>query len=184
MKNALAQYSTWRLILPAFIAFVVCIYFFQKAQNEMSVLAGEEVVIIDMMPSYDKAKINDFFIKIKPEGRAIHKQTTGVVDMVFPFAYGLLFILLSAFFLKKIAGPNSNWIYLSLFPVLLMLVDFKENLNTLDLLKSFPNLDADQVNSASKITGIKSMLTNLSMAMPLILGLVWLVKLVIGKKKV
>lgn len=149
----------------------------------MSDLAGEDVVMIDMMSDYDKEEISDFFTKIKPEGREIHRHMTAVVDMIFPFAYGALFILLAAFFLKKIVGPNSNWMYLSLIPVLLMIFDFKENLNTLALLKSYPDLNGDMVDSASTITGIKSMLTTVSMALPLILGLIWIVKTVMNKSK-
>ena len=182
MKRALVKFSTWKFIVPALVAFIVCIYLFQKGQNEMSALAGKEVIMIDMMPQYDKDEISDFFTKIKPEGREIHRHMTAVVDMVFPFAYGALFILLSAFFLKRVVSPDSNWIYISLIPILLMVVDFKENLNTLALLKSYPNLDADMVASASTITSVKSMLTTISMVLPLLLGMIWIIKMVMKKK--
>ena len=183
MKALLAKTSNWKFILPALLAFICCIYLFQNAESEMSQIAGEKVVMIDLMSDYTLEEINDFFTKIKAEGRQIHQHATGVVDMIFPFVYGLLFILLSAFFLKKITRPDSNWMYLSLLPILLMLVDFKENFNTLNLLETFPNLTAEIVDSASKVTGIKAMLTNISMGLPLVLGIIWGAKWLMSKYK-
>lgn len=172
MKNVLAKYSTWKLILPSFIAFAVCLYLFQSAQNDLSTIAGEPVVIIDMMPNYDKALINDFFTNIKPEGIAIHKFITSVVDMIFPIAYGVLFILLLAFFIKKILGPESNWMYLSLIPLALMIFDYQENFRILGLIDSFPDLDVAKVDRASSSSSIKSILTNVCFGMIVLFGLV------------
>lgn len=176
MTQLLAKMANWKFIVPALLAFIYCIYLFQIYGEQLNVLAGEEVPIIDMRRNYDVEEINTFFTKIKPEGRAIHQYVTGVVDMIFPFAYGFLFILLSAFFLKKITSPDSKWMYLSLVPVLLMLVDYVENFNTLAMLKAYPDLSAEMVASASKITGIKSTLTEISMFLPLFLGIFWLIK--------
>lgn len=176
MKSLLSKTSNWKFIVPAFIAFAVCLYLFQGAQERMNLLAGEEAPMIDMRNDYTMQEISDFFTKLKEEGRKIHQHTTGITDMIFPFAYGFLFILLSAYFLKKIAGPNSNWMYLSLIPILLMLADFKENFNTLNLLNQYPNLTEEMVAKASLVTGVKSTLTEISMALPIILGVVYLAK--------
>lgn len=183
MKAILSKYSNWKLILPIFLMFVVCIFLFQKYEKALSKLAGEKVQIIDMRSNYDVEEINEFFTKIKPEGIAIHKFTTAVVDMIFPVAYGCLFILLSAFFLKKITHPDSNWMYLSLLPVALMIFDYKENFNTLQLLESFPNLSAEKVDQAATITDIKSILTSVSMGLPLLLGCIWLVRRLFFKSR-
>ncbi len=176
MPNLLAKTSNWKFILPAFLAFVFCIYLFQNGEAKMSAIAGEKTPLIDVRENYDLAEINDFFGKIKEEGRAIHAFTTGVVDMIFPFAYGILFILLSAYFLKKITSPDSKWLYLSLVPILLMIVDFIENTNTLNLLETYPNLTVEMVDSAAQVTSVKSMLTSISMLLPIVLGLIWGVK--------
>ncbi len=176
MKNLLAKTSNWKFIIPALLCCAYCIYLFQSAQTKMSQIMGEEAIMIDVRSDYTLDEINDFFTKLKPEGRQIHQRAAGVTDMIFPFAYGALFILLSAFFLKKIARPDSNWMYLALFPIVLMLVDFKENFNTLNLLEKFPNLTNEMVDSAARITSLKAMLVNISMGLPLILGMIWLVK--------
>lgn len=176
MTNLLAKLSTWKLIIPALLGSIYCIYLFQNAQAALTELAGEPTEIIDMKRNYTAPEITEFFTKIKSEGREIHKHTTGVVDMVFPITYGLLFILLSAFLLKKITSPDSKWMYLALIPVALMIVDYIENFNTLNLLDSYPDLSAEMVDSASAITGIKEVLTNISFSLPIVLGIIWLGK--------
>ncbi|MFK7908256.1 MAG: hypothetical protein AB8B69_24210 [Chitinophagales bacterium] len=181
MKNLLAKTSNWKFIVPALLGFIYCIYLFQTYQSEMSTIAGEEVMMIDVREAYILNEINDLFTKIKEEGRQIHRYATGVTDMIFPFVYGILFILLAAFFLKKITRPDSNWMYLSLIPIVLMLVDYKENFNTLNLLEKFPELTPEMVESASRITSIKGTLVNISMGLPLILGLICLVKYIAAR---
>jgi len=182
MTSLLAKLSNWKLIIPALLAFIYCIYLFQTSEAQMSELAGVHTPMIDTRSGYDLEEIQEFFTIIKPEGRAAHRFATGVVDMIFPWAYGILFILISAFFLKNLTDPDSKWMYLSLFPVLLMIVDYIENFNTLELLDTYPKLTAEMVDAASNITSIKTILTQLSMTLPLILGLIWLV--IWGKNRV
>ena len=78
-------------------------------------IVGEKVTLIDLWESYNQKEITAYFEQLKPEGRAIHQQLTRVTDMIFPFAYGPLFILIFAFLLKNIFGESSNWLLLSLF---------------------------------------------------------------------
>lgn len=183
MTNLLAKISNWKFILLSFLGFAYCIYLFQVYGEIMNVAAGVESPMIDMRKDYDINEINNFFTSIKAEGRAAHQFATGVVDMIFPFAYGSLFILLSAFFLKKITSPTSKWMYLSLFPIILMIVDYIENFNTLEMLDNFPELNAEMVASASQITGIKATLVDASMGLTLILGIIWLVKWMMNRGK-
>lgn len=183
MKIFLAKASNWKLILPAFLVSAYCIYLFQTYQADMGAMIGEETLIIDMRSGYTEPEISEFFTQLKEEGRSLHHYVTGVVDMIFPIGYGLLFILFSAYFLKKITSPESNWMYLSLIPLLLMLVDYKENFNTLEMLSAFPNLTAEMVSSAAKVTSIKAMLVNVSMGLPLFLAIVWTVKWMYNRGK-
>lgn len=168
--------------MPAFAASAFCIYLFQGYQTEMSNIMGEEATMIDMRSGYTLTEISDFFTKLKSEGRAIHRYATGVTDMIFPLAYGPLFILIIAFFLKKIVPKNSNWMYLSLFPVLVMITDYFENFNTLKMLESYPALTSEMVNDAASVTDLKSLLVNISIILPLILAILWGIKWFRAKK--
>ena len=183
MKKLLTTTSNWKFILPSFLAFALCLYLFQVNQAKINAITGEESPIVDLRKDYDKAEIQEFFSLLKEEGRQIHADTTGILDMIFPLTYGSFFILLSAFFLKKIIPSESNWIYLALIPVLLMIVDYVENFNTLAMLEAFPDLDAQKVRDASRITGIKNILTYASQAIVLIPGLLYFIKWIRNRGK-
>ena len=183
MKKLLTTASNWKIILPSFLAFMVCLYLFQEYQSEINAITGEESPIVDLRKDYDKAEIQEFFGLLKEEGRQMHRDITGILDMIFPFAYGSFFILVCAFFLKKITHSQSNWMYLALFPILLMLVDYWENFNTLGMLDAFPDLDAQKVVEASRITGLKNILTYVSQAIFLLSGLIYLFKYLRNRAK-
>ena len=164
----LAKVSSWKFITPFFLLTAFLLYLFIQGQNEMSAIVGEEVTLIDLWKGYNLEEVTAFFEKLKPEGRAIHQQLTGVHDMIFPFAYGPFFILIFAFFLKNIFGRESKWLLLSLFPVLNMGVDYMENLNTLEMLKSFPNITEAMASKGSfflEMKNLSSLIRNILFAL-------------------
>ena len=93
MKNLLARFSNWKFIIPSLIGFLYCLNSFNVAQANMSAIAGSEVEMIDLRKNYDLEEINDFFTRIKEEGRQIHRYATGVTDMIFPFLAPILLAL-------------------------------------------------------------------------------------------
>ena len=84
MKAFISKSANWKFILLAFIASVGCIYSFQLAQEGMNKQVGEEAPMIDMRSGFDAAEVKDFFTKLGPEGRHIHRQSTAVTDSIFP----------------------------------------------------------------------------------------------------
>lgn len=178
MIQLLAKVSNWKFIIPFLVFTVFLLHLFSVGEDKMSAIVGEEVTLIDLWSGYNLAEITSFFEQLKPEGRAIHKQLTGELDMIFPFAYGPLFILIFAFLLKTIFGKDSNWLLLSIFPLLTMGVDYMENFNTLILLKSYPNLSEVIVNKGSFFTEIKNLSIQIIKVSFVLLTIVWAVKTV------
>ena len=176
MITLLSRFSNWKFIVPAFFLMIFFLYLFQNGQAEMNKIAGAEVPMIDVRQSYNLEEVNDFFTKLTSEGRAIHQHLTGVIDMLFPFSYGILFILILAFLLKNIFGKDSKWLYLSLFPILVMIVDYMENTNTLAMLNAFPNLTEALVNKGCDLTELKHLLVLCTYGLILLGGVAWLVK--------
>lgn len=177
MIQFLAKISNWKFITPFFLLTAFLLYLFLEGQKEMSLIVGESVTLIDLWKGYNLEEITTFFEQLKPEGRAIHQQLTGLNDMIFPFAYGPFFILILAFLLKNIFGKNSKWILFSLFPILTMSADYLENFNTLEMLKSFPNLTEAMVNQGSSFTETKNLFSLIINFLIVLLGTVWIVKM-------
>lgn len=161
MKRFLVKAAQWPLLLFLLVGTGICLYFFQEAQGAMSQLAGEEVVLIDLRKGYNLAEIQGFFEQIGQEGRAIHQQATAVIDMIFPLFYGCFLILLAAFLIKKTSSPSSNALYGALFPLVLVAVDYGENIQILHLLHSYPQLTAQMVAQAAQWTFVKHVGTTL-----------------------
>lgn len=177
MIKLLVKVSNWKFIIPFFLFTAVMLFLFVKGQNEMSVIAGEEVTLIDLFESYNLKEISAYFENIKPDGRTIHQQLTSVNDMIFPFAYGPFFILILAFLLKKLFGKNSKCLLLSLFPIITMGIDYLENLNTLEMLNNFPNLTEQMVNTGSFLTEMKNLSSQITNILIAILSIALIVKM-------
>ena len=176
MKKILTQVAQWPLLLFLLLGTTACLYFFQEAQVAMSQLAGEKVVLIDLRKGYDLAEIQGFFEQIGEEGRSIHQQATGVTDMIFPLFYGLFLILLAAFLIKKISSTASTALYGALFPLVLVVVDYGENVQILHLLYSYPQLTASMVDQAAQWTFIKNVGTTLCLLEIAVLLLLLVIK--------
>ena len=139
--------------------------------------------MLDLRHNYTLEEVNTFFTTIQEEGRQLYYDLIAVTDMIFPFVYGPFFIFVLVFFIKKLSTPSSKWLYLALFPVLIMILDYGENLNTLELLNSYPNLSAAAVEKGSTLTTVKHLLIEITLTMVLLGMLGWIGKLLFKKFK-
>lgn len=184
LLHQLNKAANWKFILLFFLlnAFFTG-YLFNNAGQELNQIAGQEVEMLDLRHNYTLDEVNAFFTAIKEDGRQLYKDLIAVTDMIFPFVYGPFFIFVLAFFIKKLTSSHSKWLYLALFPVSIMVLDYGENLNTLALLNSYPNLSAAAVEKGSTLTTIKHLFIELTLGM-ILLGMVgWIGKLVFKKFK-
>lgn len=90
----------------------------------MNQIAGEEVQILDLQRGYNLEQVNEFFTKLKPEGRTIYRHVASFVDMIYPFVYGILLKLVLASLLKNLFGSSSKWLFLAWTPILIMIFDY------------------------------------------------------------
>lgn len=183
MLNFLVKISNWKLIIPALLAYLFfAAYLLPKYQQQMNQIAGEAVQILDLQRTYTLSEVNEFFTKLKPEGRVIYKHVASFVDMIYPFVYGVLFILILTFLLKNLFGDGSNWLFLALTPLLIMLFDFLENINILALLDTFPQLSNDLVERGAMFTSLKWLWVLVTIGLVVLSGIGCFVKMILGKK--
>ena len=152
----LRRYSNWKIILPSAVLFVLyTLIVFPFYLSQINEIANEKVLFLDGRLNYNYEQVNTLFDKMGREGRDIYHFMAGKVDMIYPVVYGVFFVLLLASLLKKIISKKSKIIFLSLLPLIGMLFDYLENLNTLNLLNKFPNITPEQVSYGSQMTQIK-----------------------------
>ena len=99
MTNLLAKTANWKFILLSFLAFVICMYWFQTYESQMSAIAGEHTPLIDTRRNYDLEEIKDFIERFK--GQVV------VSDVVPDFAIKMLPVLLTIVLIVLIA-PSLN----------------------------------------------------------------------------
>ncbi len=178
MIDLLVKLSNWKFILPAFLGTLLSVFLFINGMEKMSSIAREKMELLDARKSYTLEEVNVFFTKLTAEGRAVHQQLTGVIDMLFPLIFGALSILLLAFLIKNIFGTHSKLLYLALYPIIGMTIDYMENFNTLALLAAFPDLTTAMVEKGSQLTALKHQLGFFRFAAIFGLGGVWLFNLI------
>lgn len=153
MKTILYKLGNWKIIIISsglFLLFKNYLFtkFILKANNEI-------LKPLDLRFSYRPEDVSEFFSLLGKNGRVIYKLGIITLDSVYPFVYTLLLISVLSFLLKKIVNKSSKYLYLSMLPVVVLLFDFTENLNTLSMLKHFPEIPVSSVRFGSVATSLK-----------------------------
>ena len=130
---------------------------FRYFQIRIHTITGQKLDVLDLRDSYTLADVETLFTAMQAEGRAVCTQLV-IFDFFFPFVYGTFFVLVLAFFIKRIFPKQPKRILFALFPLSIIPIDYIENFNTLRLLAAYPNLSPEKVAFASQITSIKHIL--------------------------
>jgi len=172
MKKILNKIARWKFIIPLLLLSTLFnFYLFPK--NEV-VYNNESLKSLDIRKSYTKEDVLDLFLKMGDEGRNTYHFATGVIDMIYPLVYGALLILLLVKLLQYIFKKKSWYIYLSLLPILIMIFDYIENINTLLMLSKYPEISNIHVSFGSMVSGIKWYLVSVILVI-LITGFLFLI---------
>src|ERR1700722_14510479 len=110
--------ATWPAAALFFVAFVICTFGFQI---EMSVL-GPENKIPDARGWYTPAEIRDLYENLGEHKRNLYAATAMSLDVVFPIAYGGMFMAL----IGHVYRPRIARVVV-LIPVLTVAADLVEN---------------------------------------------------------
>jgi len=118
--------------------------------------------LLDMKPAgYDLNYVRELFDSLSELGREIYLTNQIPLDMIYPLLFGLSYSLLLGYFLKKLKRLETPYIYLCLLPIIGGAADYIENIGIIIMLKSYPNLSSEMVNSVSFFSMVKSVSTSL-----------------------
>ena len=181
--NMLRKYSNWKIILPSSILFILfTLVIFPFYLTQLNKIANEKVLFLDGRLSYNYDQVNTLFNKMGREGRDVYHVMAGKIDMIYPIVYSIFFVLLLASLLKKIFSQKSKILLIALLPLIGMLFDYLENLNTLKLLNKFPNITTEQVAYGSQMTQIKWLFLIMSILLVFALGITITIQKIIRKR--
>jgi len=147
--------ASWPVVALLFVAFVICAFGFQI---EAQVL-GHENKLPDARFWYTPVEIRDLFDRLEERGRKIYAATAMTLDVIFPLAYGGMFMaLIGHVYRRRVARV------LVCIPVLTVAADLTEN----SLLAYYAwNFDQKQwpllIGVATMATAVKWLLFSLSL---------------------
>jgi hypothetical protein len=93
------------------------------------------------------------------EGRRMYLYQQIPLDLMYPGLFGISSCLVLAYFLNKLKRIETNYIYLTILPIISGAFDYLENFSIIAMLNSFPDVSQNLVSLASIFTIIKSLLT-------------------------
>ena len=181
MKKILLKFTQWKFIIPLFLLSALFnFYLFPKHEVQYN---NESLKSLDIRTSYSKEDVMELFSKLGDEGRETYEFAISVIDMIYPIVYGMLLILLLSKLIKNIFREESNYIYLSLLPILIMIFDYAENTNTLSMLSKFPEISDGSVAFGSLVSGVKWYSVSVILILIITGFLYWIVKEILLKKR-
>jgi len=128
-----------------------------------------DIVLLDLHFSYTPDMVDAYLSALGTEGRSAYITMALTSDLVFPVCYSLTLSIALVVMLRKLHITAGKLRYLSLFPFLIVISDWVENLSLAVITRAFPQrLDA-LVKFASFSTSLKWVLV--ISAFMLLLGL-------------
>ena len=127
-----------------------------------------DIKLLDLHFSYSPVQAYEHLSALGEEGRSNYASMALTSDLVFPVIYSLALSVALMLILKKLPSQVSRIRYLCLFPFLIIIIDWCENLSLAFVTYTFPGKIDWIVNSASFFTSLKWILVVLTLLMLLI----------------
>ncbi len=134
---------------------------------------SEGMRLLDIMPGgYGVEYVMGLFETLGEEGRRVYLWNQIPLDMIYPGLFGIAYSLLLFYILKILVRKESNWFFITFFPVAGGLFDYLENIGIIIMLNSYPSFSALLVRLTSISTVLKSISITISFVVLLVcLGL-------------
>ena len=122
-----------------------------------------DVRVLDLHVSYDPNQVYEHFEALGADKRRAYASMASTSDMLFPIVYSMALSVALMLILRRLV-PRTTC-YLCLFPFLIVLADWSENLGLLMAVRAFPDRVDAVVGYASLFTSAKWTLISLTLLM-------------------
>ena len=140
-----------------------------------------DIRLLDLYFSYKPDQVYTYLAALGEEGRCAYIYMALTSDLAFPVVYSLAFSVVLILLLKKMSLAASRFRYLCLFPFLIMIFDWFENLSLAFVTREFPQSFNRLINVASFFTSMKWILVLMTTLMLLTLVVLWAVTRIRGR---
>lgn len=137
--------------------------------------------LLDLHFSYSSVQVYEHLAALGEEGRNAYICMALTSDLVFPICYSLVLSVALIMVLKNLFPPACRFRYLCLFPFLIVIFDWCENLSLAYITNVFPKPVGWIINFSSFFTSLKWSLVLLSVMMLFIVIIIQIISLKRGK---
>jgi len=146
----------WKTFLPALgIYFVFGGYIMPRGAMQFEALSGKKVEILDLRFFYSPDKARSIISEYTDASRSFAIQFGLMADTVYPVAYTFLFLIITSWIFKALSAYGIGYRHLHLFPLIILPVDYFENISIATMMKTYPAITDANAYVATFFTSLK-----------------------------
>jgi hypothetical protein len=146
----------WKTFIPALLIYVVFAgYVMPQGAKAIQKVCGKKVEILDLQFSYTPERAKAILSEYTFLGRCEAAKFELWGDTLYPIAYTFLFLTIMGWVFKSLAVYDFRVRYIHLFPFLVLIADYSENVGIIKMLKTYPNFSDSLVAVSSLFTSLK-----------------------------
>jgi hypothetical protein len=126
-----------------------------RGAGTFSSLSGKEVAVLDLKFSYSPEMARTIIAAYSDSARSFAIKFGLIADTVYPLAYTFFFTMALTWLLKTLSQYGLKVKYLHLFPLVILPIDYLENIAIANLMSSYPTFTDTAVFVASLFTSLK-----------------------------
>lgn len=124
--------------------------------KHINALAGKEVQVLDLcLTGYSPSEVIAYLSDYTPEARSFAATFNVIADTAYPIVYTLTLTMVLAWLYKSRMLIHKSWGYLLALPLVMMGVDFLENVHIVAMLNRFPDIPEKIIRAGSMLTVAK-----------------------------
>ena len=148
--------ANWKTFLLGLIVYLIFGgYVMPHGAKTFNDLSGKKVEVMDLQFFYTPEKAREIISQYSDAARNFAIQFGLMADTVYPVAYTFLFLIITTLIFKGLAKYNITYKYLHLFPLIILPVDYFENICVATLFKTYPNFSNGLAYLATFFTTLK-----------------------------
>lgn len=125
---------------------------------------------LDLYMSYSPGQVYEYLGGLGASGRSAYAKMELTTDLLFPVVYSLALTVALVMAARRLLPPDSRLRYVYLFPWLIMIADWCENLSLVAVIHAYPDQLDTVVMAASLFTSVKWGFLALTVIMLLVAG--------------
>ena len=146
----------WKTFVPALLIYIVFAGFvMQSGSQRIREIAGKKTEIIDLQFSYTPEKAKAIIAQYGEAGRDFAVKFELIADTLYPLVYTFLFLMIMGWVFKSLAGYGFTVRYIHLFPFLVLIADYCENVCIIKMLRTYPDFSDQLAYLSSSFTSLK-----------------------------